>query len=161
MRFDPDALLAALPHREIKSLSGLKVRRSPRDLPTSSALRERGQYNGFTIGERNRTADVSKKLVASGATMRHATCDICRAAADHEHAENYYDLSSWIGMCKSCHVHALHKRFTNPSKWAALLDRHQVGGTHWARLVSLEPFDLALLLRDRGAKEPTLGDFAA
>jgi len=57
-------------------------------------------------------------------------------------------------------VHTLHKRFTNPRKWSALLDLHELPEVHWARLVASEPFDLAQLLRDRGMREPTISDFA-
>lgn len=159
MSFDPDALLAALPHREISPIS-TRIRRTVREVPTRSALGEGGEYNGFTGRERDRTADVSKALIARGATTRHATCDICGVPAAHEHAEDYYDLTRWIGMCVQCHVHTLHKRFTNPRKWSALLDLHELPPQHWARLVSPEPFDLAELLRSRGAREPTLADFA-
>jgi hypothetical protein len=63
-------------------------------------------------------------------------------------------------MCRRCHVDALHKRFANPRKWATLLDEHELPDSHWSRLTSPEPFDLAQLLRDRGACEPTLRDFA-
>lgn len=161
MRFDPDALLAALPHRDIEPLAGLPVRRSTIQRETGSSLGHEGEYNGFSDRERKRTAEVSNKLIAAGATIRHANCDICGAPADHEHAEDYYDLTRWIGMCVKCHVHALHRRFTNPRKWATLLDVNEVRQNHWSRLISPEPFDLAQLLRSRGAREPTLRDFAA
>jgi hypothetical protein len=161
MRFDPDALLAALPRREIKPFIGVRVRRSTIQRETDSSLGKNGEYNGFSGRERDRTAGVSKKLIAAGATIRHADCDICGAVADHEHAEDYYDLTRWIGMCVPCHVHTLHKRFGQPRKWAALLDQHELPNDHWSRLVSAQPFDLAQLLRDRGAREPTLFDFAA
>jgi hypothetical protein len=160
MIFDPDALLAALPRREIKPLAGVKFRKSTIRRETDSSLGKDGEYNGFSGRERDRTADVSKKLIAAGATIRHANCDICGAAADHEHAEDYYGLTRWIGMCARCHVHTLHKRFTNPRKWSALLDLHELPEVHWARLVASEPFDLAQLLRDRGMREPTISDFA-
>jgi hypothetical protein len=161
MRFDPDALLAALPRRNIRPLVGVRFRRSAIRREIDSSLGRKGEYNGFSDRERTRTAEVSKKLIAAGATIRHRNCDICGSAADHEHAEDYYDLARWIGMCAQCHVHTLHKRFTNPRKWAALLDLHELPEVHWARLVAPEPFDLAKLLRDRGVREPTINDFAA
>lgn len=160
MRFDPDALLASLPHRTITPIRGIRRRTSAIEPPTRSALGEKGEYNGFTGRERNRTAELSKRLIGLGATIRHSTCDLCGRPADHEHAENYYDLTSWIGMCKTCHVHALHGRFSRPQKWAALLDACEAPDTHWSRLVAPEPFDLAELLRSRGLREPTLTDFA-
>ena len=75
MRFDPDALLAALPRRQIKPLTGVNFRRSTFQRETGSSLGQKGEYNGFTGRERTRTAEVSKKLIAAGATIRHPNCD--------------------------------------------------------------------------------------
>lgn len=160
--FDPDALLAALPRREVRPFGPEVVFRSTgrRVAPQGSALFEDGAYNGFTDRERYRTADLSIWLAKIGSTERPTTCDICSAPADDEHAENYYDLSSWIGMCRRCHRSALHGRFKRPGKWFDLLDQNEVPDDHWARLVSLEPFDLAGLLRDRGWEEPIKADYS-
>lgn len=161
--FDPDALLAALPRREVRSLGPDVVFRSTgrRVAPEGSALFEEGAYNGFTDRERYRTADLSNWLAKVGSTERPSTCDICSAPADDEHAENYYDLASWIGLCRRCHRSALHGRFARPEKWFTLLNTHEVPDEHWARLVSLEPFDLAALLRQRGWEEPIKADYVA
>ena len=158
MRFDADALLAALPRRQIGAVHGpfRMVLIEPR---VSSALGQPGEYNGFTSTERNRTARLSKRLIQLGATQRSQTCDICESRAEDEHAEDYYDLSRWIGLCRSCHRNALHKRFANPARWLALLDSHELPETHWARLVSPDPFDLADLLRSRGSRESVISDF--
>lgn len=127
--------------------------------PTHSALGQPNEYNGFTGVERDRTARLSNRLVKLGATIRPKQCDICGAAADDEHAENYYDLARWIGLCQPCHRNVLHKRFTRPAAWAALLDRNELPQEHWARLVAPEPFDIAALLRSRGLREPTIVHF--
>jgi hypothetical protein len=155
--FDPDRLLAALPTREITPVaaSGRAIRVTVREVPLVSALGQPGEYNGFTLRERNRTASVSNWLVASNATARPPICDICGESAQHEHAENYYDLTTWIGLCVSCHVHTLHRRFTNPGKWLHLLNRHELPGNHWARLVAMAPFDLAHHVRNQGQREPS------
>ncbi len=155
--FDPDRLLAALPRREIVTVvAGVRTTRAkPRDPSFASALGQPGEYNGFTSLERNRTAALSKWLVANSATARPPVCDICGGAAQHEHAENYYDLTTWIGLCVGCHVHTLHRRFTNPKKWLALLDCQQLPDHHWARLTAMKPFDLAQYVRARGHLEPT------
>ena len=160
--FDPDALLAALPHREVRRFGSDVVFRSTgrRIAPEGSALHEKGAYNGFTDRERYRTADLSNWLAKVGCTERPKTCDICSAPADDEHAENYYDLTSWIEMCRRCHRSALHGRFVRPAKWFGLLDQNEVAADHWSRLVSLEPFDLAILLRERGQEEPIKADYA-
>ncbi len=161
MLFDPDALLAALPRREIHTVVVAVRRTQAIAMPRHSALGQSGEYNGFTLTERNRTARLSNRLTQLGATARPSNCDICGNPADDEHAESYYDLTRWMGLCKSCHRSALHNRFKRPANWAALLDRFEVPPGHWARLVASEPFDLAQLLRSRGSREPTLADFMA
>jgi len=70
------------------------------------------------------------------------------------HAEDYFDLTRWVDICHGCHQ-SLHKRFNQPAAWRGRLDRCGVVASHWARLVSPARFDLASLLRARGAKEPT------
>lgn len=161
--FDPDALLAALPRRDVRPFGPDIVVKSkaPYPVPDVSMLLEKGSYNGFSDRERYRTADLSNWLAKIGCTERPGTCDICGASADDEHAENYYDLTTWIGLCRRCHRSALHGRFVRPERWIALLDENDVPDDHWARLVSSEPFDLAALLRDRGWREPIKLDYAA
>lgn len=161
-RFDPDALLAALPRRDVRPFSTDIRWRAGKKLiqPVGSALTDEGSYNGFSHRERYRTADLSNWLAKAGSTERPEQCDICGAAADDEHAENYYDLTSWIGMCRRCHRSALHGRFKRPAKWFELLDGCEVPEDHWSRLVSMEPFDLAMLLRERGWREPVKADYA-
>lgn len=154
--FDPDALLAALPRTSIALLPSTTVvpkRRSFGDLKTD--------YNGFTGKERMRTFGVAKWLMDLGAMPRPRVCGICAGPADQSHAENYYDLSGWIDFCRSCHGR-LHRRFTSPGRWSEHLGRHEIPEAHWSRRVSLdEPFDLADLLRQRGAVEPTYSSFVA
>lgn len=161
MLFDADALLAALPKRIIRPL-GVEaainsVRRPP--VPQSSSVLLKGSYNGFSDRERNRTATLSNWLAKMGCTERPGTCDICQASADDEHAEDYYDLTSWIGLCRRCHRSALHGRFARPERWTALLDEHHVAEGHWSRLVSSTPFDMAALQRARGFHEPIKADY--
>jgi hypothetical protein len=157
--FDPDALLAALPMRQINLVSFTPARTSRIPSVTKSALGNVGEYNGFSHLERSRTARLSNRLVQLGATARPTECDICGCPAADEHAENYYDISRWVGLCKRCHRNALHNRFKSPDKWTELLDRCGLPDTHWARLVASEPFDLAGLLRTRGIREPQIVDF--
>lgn len=159
--FDPDVLLAALPRRHVRPAPQGTVVRSAAALvmPVTSALGSSGEYNGFSGAERNRTAALSNWLCRLGSVERPATCSICEAAADDEHAENYYDLGTWIGLCRSCHRSALHGRFVRPHKWDALLDRCEIPAGHWARLVAPKPYDMAGLLRSRGCREPRKADF--
>jgi hypothetical protein len=162
-RFDPDALLAALPHRLIRPFGPEVIVRSTkrRSPPEGSALFEKGAYNGFTDRERYRTADLSNWLAKMGCMERPQTCDICGAPADDEHAEDYYDLASWIGLCRRCHRASLHGRFARAERWMSLLDSYELPDHHWSRLVSSEPFDLAALLRSRGRREQIKADYAA
>lgn len=161
--FDADALLAALPKRSIRPVpAALLVRPAQaRAHAQTSALGQKGEYNGFSGRERSRTAGLSNWLVQVGCTERPTNCEICGAPADDEHAENYYDLASWIGLCRRCHRTLLHGRFLRAGRWRELLDRHELLPGHWARFVCDEPFDLAALLRERGLREPVKRDFAA
>ena len=161
-QFDPDALLAALPRRDVHPFGKEVVWRSGRTpvAPVGSAISDTGSYNGFSHRERYRIADLSNWLAKVGSTKRPSVCDLCGSEAHDEHAENYYDLTSWVGMCRRCHRSALHGRFKRPEKWFALLDACEVGQGHWARLVSMEPFDMAGLLRQRGWREPVKADYA-
>ena len=161
-RFDPDALLAALPVRSVRRFGPdvtIRTIRRPAE-PQGSALFAKGSYNGFSDRERYRTAAVSNWLAKIGCVERPPTCDLCGALADDEHAENYYDLSSWIGLCRRCHRASLHGRFARPQRWLTLLDDCQLPDLHWSRLVSSEPFDLAALQRARGCQEPIKADYA-
>ncbi len=163
IHFDPDALLAALPRRPIRRFGPEIVVRSngQRLAPADSALFDKGAYNGFSDRERYRLADLSSCLLKIGCTERPGICDICGASAVDEHAEDYYDLTSWIGLCRRCHRTALHNRYTRPERSAALLDQCEVPDRHWARLVPSEPFDMAALFRSRGRREPMKADYAA
>ena len=159
--FDPDALLAALPHRSVRPFGPeVTIRSTRRPTPEGSALFDKGAYNGFSDRERYRTADLSNWLAKVGCTERPSVCSICSAPADDEHAEDYYDLTSWIGLCRRCHRASLHGRFARSARWSALLDECQLPEGHWTRLVSSEPFDLAALLRSRGQREPIKADYA-
>jgi len=162
-RFDPDALLAALPRRHVRCFGPEVTIRSsgrPPD-PEGSALFLKGSYNGFSDRERYRTANLSNWLAKMGCIERPTSCDICGRPADDEHAEDYYDLTAWAGLCRRCHRVALHNRFTRPDRWIALLDERQLPDTHWSRLLSAEPFDMACLQRSRGRREPIKADFRA
>lgn len=159
--FVPDALLAALPRREIRLVQVASSPRRTAALPEQVAAipGEKGEYNGLIKRERDRTARVSNWLALQGATKRAEACDICGAFAADEHAENYYDLTTWIGLCITCHRAMLHKRVARPEIWGDLLQSYEKPSEQWTRLVSPAPFDLASLLRSRGATEPVRSMF--
>ncbi len=151
--FDPDALLAALPRRKIQPL----LPETP--LPRRRAVADLSDYNGFTGKERLRTFEVAKWLMRLGAMEKPSQCDLCGKDTDQQHAEDYYDLRTWMDVCRSCHG-KIHQRFRYPHKWQPFLDSLSVSSIHWVRLVSREPFDLAALLRARGVDEPSYETFA-
>lgn len=159
--FDPDVLLAALPRRQVRPAPQGTVFRSVATLamPGTSTLGSSGEYNALSGAERRRAAAVSNWLCRLGSVERPTTCSICKAAADDEHAENHYDLSTWIRLCRRCHRSALHGRFVRPHNWETLVDRCEIPGWHWARVVTQQPFDMAGLLRSRSARDPRKGDF--
>lgn len=159
--FDPEALLTAMPKRVLRKIpESVRIPRSrERSVPIESAMGQPEEYNGFSKRERYRIAELSKWLEKVGAIDRPVTCDICGYEAQDEHAENYYDLSSWIGLCIPCHRNALHKRFEHPQDWFAMLDKWEVAEDHWSRKVAMQPFDMASYLRRRGVSEPIREDF--
>lgn len=154
MQFDPDALLEALPMRSLKARlpNAPPPRLNWSLLPTT--------YNGFTPMERGRTGAIAFWLQEFGCMARPDVCAICHSAATQQHAEDYYAFERWIDVCAGCHG-VLHKRFFQRSAWLNRLDRFAITADHWTRLVSPEPFDLAALLRSRGAREPPAANLAA
>jgi len=150
--FDPDRLLALLPKRSLKLLpKGMQ-------LPRKKSVGILSDYNGFTGKERLRTFEVEKWLISVGSISPSVECHICGRSASARHAEDYYDLTSWMALCHSCHGR-LHKRFSNPRAWHERLEEATLPQNHWARAISSTPFDLAKVLRERGKCEPLHGDF--
>lgn len=154
MTFDPDRLLAALPMRTIQILPATTK------FPSRRSFGDMSEYNGFSGRQRLRTHGVSKWLRSIGAMHHEGLCEVCQKATDQLHAEDYFNLASWMNMCRGCHV-ALHKRFASPKPWLRKLDEHGVLTEKWPRLLSTEPFDLAKLLRQRGHSEPSYETFIA
>lgn len=150
--FDPDRLLAALPRRDIVVLPANTA------LPKRRSVSDMMPYNGFTGKERLRPFEIWKWLAKQAAVQQGSSCNVCGRYARGQHAEDYYALESWMEICDSCHQR-LHKRFGDDRLWRARLDEAQVDACHWARLISAQPFDLATLLRSRGAREPDYADF--
>jgi len=150
--FDADRLLSSLPHRHIAELGTSVV------APKVRAVGKLSDYNGFSGKERLRTFEVAKWLNKVGAMQHSGLCNLCNKTCDQQHAEDYYTLSTWIDMCRSCHTR-LHQRFRHSAQWQRYLDALNLTDGHWARMISSEPFDLALLLRTRGATEPVFENF--
>src|SRR6185312_1557668 len=98
------SLLARLPRRKIDLLpAGTSV-------PHLKASGSLSDYNGFTGKERLRKFELAKWLMKQGAMKHSGRCSICGERADQQHAEDYFDLRTWMDICRGCHV-SLHGRF--------------------------------------------------
>jgi hypothetical protein len=148
-----ERLSGALPHRRIDKLP------SDTSVPTMPRIGSLSDYNGFTGKERLRTFEVAKWLIGCGAMDAPGDCDICGRPATGLHAENYYDLSTWIDLCHGCHVSRLHQRFARAESWSRWLDQNQLPDDHWARKVPPRPTNFATHIRSLGQSEPTFASF--
>ena len=138
-RFEPEALLAALPHRRLLRpaiLPPAKLRewRWPRMRP----------YNGFSHEQRVLTWQIGWLLREVGAFKLAVACDICGTTNRlGYHSEDYTDLERSPTMCSACHA-VIHQRFGKPSQWREVLGRAtSVKKDHWTWLLSVGSFDLA------------------
>jgi hypothetical protein len=141
-------------------------RRTIQLLPSDTALpklKVSGQlrdYNGFTGEERLRTFEIAKWLIDLGALQHSGCCDICAGPADQQHAEDYFDLTTWMDICRGCHT-SLHGRLRTPAAWARRLETHSLAADHWARALSPIEVDVAGFHRSKGRGEPSATDFIA
>ena len=150
--FNVEAYLAGLPRRNIKLLPvGIQI-------PKFRASGHLSDYNGFTSKERLRTFEIAKWLIASEAMQHTERCSICGAAADQQHAEDYFDLHTWMDICRSCHT-SLHSRFRTPDAWERRLASHSLPTDHWAVRLPAFPIDVAAFHRSRGRSEPVGAQF--
>ena len=144
----------SLPRRTIPLLPSDTL---PPSLKTSGRLRD---YNGFTGAERLRTFEIAKWLIEGGVLQHSSRCDICKGPADQQHAEDYFDLTTWMDICKGCHT-SLHGRFRTPAAWARRLERYRIAANHWARRLPATEIDVAGFHRSNGRSEPMASDFIA
>ena len=95
-------------------------------------------YNGWSAKERCASIPIQKKAVADGAIPAPAICSICgsdRSVGFHD--EDYTRPLAAFHVCRSCHL-TLHKRFSQPEPWLALVKRHATG-SGWFERLSLDP----------------------
>lgn len=62
------------------------------------------------------------------------------------HCEDYYHPWTAVALAQPIHL-ALHRRFTHPAEWLAIVDRYSVSGDEWFASLSLQPIDVASYLR--------------
>lgn len=104
-------------------------------------------YNGFTHEERvkgwqwlcwqidNNRLPKPTKCVISGATDRL-----------QYHCEDYYHPWTAVALTQPIHL-ALHRRFTRPAEWQAIVDRYAISGKEWFASLSPHPIDVAAHFR--------------
>lgn len=140
--FDPERLLASLPTLALRPPGP----RAPKSFLTWRWPRMQ-LYNGFTHEERVENWQIGRWLIAAGCIIVPRHCSICgRTEKVGLHSEDYYAVLRSPTACAGCHS-VLHRRFSRPDAWAALVARHRRSGDEWFALVSLEGFDLAEYIR--------------
>jgi hypothetical protein len=145
-------ILAALPKLEISKFpAGSIVPRMPKVKPLIS-------YNGFDGFERMRTWEVVKWLMAGGVMPTPKICDLCLGEADQYHAENYFDFSAYVPVCRSCHG-KVHNRLRFPSAWERNKASFAKPNEHWVNLLRNQDLPIADFCRSMGTVEPTFSDF--
>ena len=95
-------------------------------------------YNGWSPKERCARIPVQKKAVLDGTVPAPTICSICgsdRSVGFHD--ENYAEPLAAFHVCRSCHM-VLHRRFTQPGPWLALVKRHATG-SGWFETLSMDP----------------------
>lgn len=152
LAFEIAAYLVGLPKRVIKPLP---VGTAIPKITSSGKLTD---YNGFTAQERLRTFEISKWLIKSGAMQHSGYCSICGAPADQQHAEDYFDLETWMDICRGCHS-SLHGRFRTPAAWDRRVASFALDADHWAKALPTFQIDVAAFHRSSGRPEPTAAEF--
>ncbi|PSH56318.1 hypothetical protein CU103_30120 [Phyllobacterium sophorae] len=73
----------------------------------------------------------------------------CISGSTHKvqyHSENYYEPWNSYPISQPIHV-ALHRRFSQPEAWTAILEHHSVTGQEWFAQLQMTPVDFAAELR--------------
>ena len=95
-----------------------------------------GWYNGYSPKERLAKLKVMDRLIANGElAAASGPCDLCGATgvSVEYHDEDYGLPYRWgkpaqYSLCRYCHRHKIHSRFTKPSSWLAYLAYVRRGG---------------------------------
>ena len=146
----------------LTSLPRLKIRQLPNEIriPLMPSVKPLIPYNGFDGYQRTRTWEVAKWLMAHGAMPKPKYCNLCQASADQYHAENYFDFSTYIPVCRSCHG-KVHNRLRNFDTWATRLKSFKLPALHWANALGANPLEIAQWCDANNQLEPTFTDFVA
>ena len=110
-------------------------------------------YNGFTPIERIKFWQRVCWAEANGALLPCTKiCSVCGSAQGViGHAENYYDLTAAIPLCRACHF-TVHTRFRQPSGWRRFQQRYAPsrGDKPWFCHLPYWQIDLAGYIRRNG-----------
>ena len=149
-----ERLLGALPRLQIGTYpAGTKI---PKQRKVSALL----DYNGFDGFARNRIWEVCKWLMAGGVMPAPAECDICGGEGTQYHAENYFDLTTYVPICKSCHS-KVHNRLKNFRTWETRRAEFAKSEDHWINRLEPEQLPVAEWCSANNQTEPTFADFVA
>lgn len=104
-------------------------------------------YNGFSHEERVGGWQCIWWLIAEGAMPKARKCAISGLRIDmHYHCEDYYHPWTAVALSRPIHL-ALHRRFTHPAAWLAIVERYSVSGSEWFALLTFQRTDIAAQLR--------------
>ncbi|MBB3147742.1 hypothetical protein FHS21_004174 [Phyllobacterium trifolii] len=104
-------------------------------------------YNGFTHEERVKGWQLHWHLIDIGYLVPPSVCSVSGSTQNVQyHSENYYEPWNPYPICRTLHL-ALHKRFSRPEDWKAIVQRYVLTGEEWFAKLAAEPTDLAAHLR--------------
>lgn len=104
-------------------------------------------YNGFTHEERVKGWQCLCWLIDNNLLPKPTRCVISGATDRLQyHCEDYYHPWTAVPLTQPIHL-ALHRRFTRPAAWQAVVDRYSVSGDEWFASLSLHLVDIAAQLR--------------
>lgn len=142
-RYHCEALLAAARQMVGKTGSEVRATEDPasKPKPTRSAGANRWPYNGFTWHERDaKYREMQRRIETGSLAAPRGPCRLCWDPGSSEtdvvfeyHDEDYRREYTWSEpaayvLCRSCHVHRLHKRFSNPIGWLGFVAHVRRGG---------------------------------
>lgn len=104
-------------------------------------------YNGFTHEERVKGWQLHCYLIDIGYLVPASVCSVSGSTQNVQyHSENYYEPWNPLPICQTLHL-ALHKRFSRPEAWKAIVQKNVSTGDEWFAKLKLEPINLAAHLR--------------
>lgn len=121
--------------RLLKRLSELRVKDETKFIKPKKDT-ERNWYNGYSPKERSKKLKELKRRLAKGLTPKASgSCDLCNdpGVPVEYHSEDYSEPFLWeppglLVLCRHCHRHKLHKRFSDQAAWHTFVAHIRRGG---------------------------------